>query len=152
MQYRGKQIYLQICVICSESNCKVGILGGSSGICMWRSRSNLVHKLLHTCLKSPHLELHCHKLIGAHDGVLRVSPSLLQQTPGCLLGFKVSWVLKWKYKLKMVHRVNFIYNILECNILNFLRFIIHRRIERRQEKVGPRSGYYRNPHANNAKP
>lgn len=59
--------------------------GGKSNKHVRRRGKDLVNKLLHTCLQAPHLEFHRHQLIGAHDGVLSVSPALRQQTPGRLL-------------------------------------------------------------------
>lgn len=52
---------------------------------MIRKWKDLVNELLHTSLQAPHLELHSHQLIGAHYGVLSVSPALLQQTTCCFL-------------------------------------------------------------------
>lgn len=49
------------------------------------SDPDLVYKLLHTRLQAPHLELDCDQFVGAHDGVLRVDPSLLQGASVSLL-------------------------------------------------------------------
>ncbi len=47
--------------------------------------SDLVHELLHACLQAPHFKLDCDQLVGAHDGVLAVDPSFLQEASVCLL-------------------------------------------------------------------
>ena len=41
-------------------------------------QTDLVDKLLHPCLQSPHLKLNSHQLVGAHDGFLALNPALLQ--------------------------------------------------------------------------
>ncbi len=46
---------------------------------------NLVNKLLHTRLQAPDFKLHCDQFVGAHDGVLVVDPSLLQEASVSLL-------------------------------------------------------------------
>lgn len=55
---------------------------------------DLVYKLLHTWLQAPHFKLDCDQFVGAHDGVLVVDPSFLQEAPVCLLRFKIPQVLK----------------------------------------------------------
>lgn len=55
--------------------------------------SYLVHKLLHTCLQAPHFKLDGDKFVGAHDGILSVDPSLLQEASVSLLRLKIPQVL-----------------------------------------------------------
>lgn len=55
--------------------------------------SYLVDKLLHSCLQAPHLELDHHQLVGAHDGLGVLPPTLLQWTPASLGGAEISEVL-----------------------------------------------------------
>lgn len=54
---------------------------------------NLVDKLLHACLQTPDFELDCDQFVGAHDGVLAVDPSLLEEASAGLLGLEVPQVL-----------------------------------------------------------
>lgn len=39
------------------------------------SLTHLVHKLFHSGLEPPDLELHGHQLVGTHDGLMTVSPA-----------------------------------------------------------------------------
>lgn len=40
--------------------------------------SDLMYKLLHPGLQAPHLKLDSDKFVRAHDGILRVPPTLLK--------------------------------------------------------------------------
>lgn len=55
--------------------------------------SYLVHKLLHTRLQAPDFKLHGDKFVGAHDGILSVDPSFLQEASVSLLRLKIPQVL-----------------------------------------------------------
>lgn len=55
---------------------------------------DLVYKLLHTRLQAPDFKLDCDKFVGAHDGVLVVDPSFLQDASVSLLWLKIPQVLQ----------------------------------------------------------
>ncbi len=53
-----------------------------------------MYKLLHTCLQAPDFKLDCDQFVGAHDGLLVVDPSFLQEPSASLLRLKIPQVLR----------------------------------------------------------
>lgn len=56
--------------------------------------THLVHKLFHSGLQAPHLELDGHQLVGAHDGLMVISPAFSKLPPACLLRPEVFRILE----------------------------------------------------------
>lgn len=54
----------------------------------------LVYKLLHTGLQAPDFKLDCDQFVGAHNGVLVVDPSFLQEASVSLLRLKIQQILQ----------------------------------------------------------
>lgn len=52
-----------------------------------------MYKLFHSGLQPPDLELHGHQLVGAHDGLMVVSPAFSQLSTARLLGLEVFRIL-----------------------------------------------------------
>lgn len=60
----------------------------------WTLVPDLVYKLLHTRLQAPHFKLDRDKFVGAHDGILAVDPSFLQEASVSLLWLEIPQVLQ----------------------------------------------------------
>lgn len=72
-----------------------------------------MYKLFHSGLQPPDLELHCHQLVGTHDGLMVVSPAFSQLPTARLLGLEVFRILRlfvvtfWNLVAGYVNKANF---------------------------------------------